>query len=205
MNYAIAETFLSFQGEGIHAGRRAYFLRMFGCPVKCPWCDSVFAWNGKPREFADEGQLACRAKNSRAEIAVITGGEPCAQNLTPLVTALKGCGLAVHLETSGTLEIPEIDGARFDWVTVSPKLFKRPKKEALSRADEVKLIVCSVGEICQYAEIAREAENAKAYWIIPEYSKSGDKELLEGICKFVEENGGRFRAGWQIHKNFNAR
>ena len=58
MNYAIAETFLSFQGEGIHAGRRAYFLRMFGCPVKCPWCDSVFAWNGKPREFADEGQLA---------------------------------------------------------------------------------------------------------------------------------------------------
>ncbi len=204
-SYPIAECFLSFQGEGIHYGRRAYFIRLFGCSVKCPWCDSKYAWSGEPNSILSASELAECAKQSGAELVIITGGEPCLHNLEPLLAELVARGLECNLETSGTLPIRESDGASFDWVALSPKLFSLPLEESLLRADELKMIVSDASEFVSYAKIADSAVNAKALWLEPEWSKATDRDLLEAIVEFVSKNGGRYRAGWQVHKNYFAR
>lgn len=201
--YPIAETFLSFQGEGAHCGRRAFFIRLFGCPVRCPWCDSVYAWRGNPPRFAYVDELVAEVVASRAEMVVLTGGEPCIHDVLPLVAALNARGISVHLETSGVLDIPESADARFAWVALSPKLFKLPLEKSLLRADELKLILSDISELERYLEFAQLAKNAKWIWLEPEWSKASDKVLLGKIVDFVKDKGGRFRAGWQVHKNYS--
>ena len=203
--YRVVETFLSFQGEGVHMGRRAFFIRLFGCNVKCVWCDSEYAWKGGFKECLDVAELVARVVESRAEIAVITGGEPCLHDLLPLVSGLAEVGVKCHLETSGTLPIVENGGVRFGWVALSPKLFMPPREDSLLRADELKMIVSDAAEIPNYVEIAERAVNASALWLEPEWSKAGDVGLLRAISGFVAARGGRYRAGWQMHKNYFVR
>ncbi len=204
-SYRVVETFLSFQGEGLHIGRRAFFIRLFGCNVKCAWCDSKYAWKGVCRECLDVAELVGRAAESRAEIVVITGGEPCLHDLSPLLSGLAEVGIKCHLETSGTSPIVEKDTARFDWVALSPKLFMPPREDSLLRADELKMIVSDAAEIPNYVAIAERAENASALWLEPEWSKADDVGLLRAISDFVVARGGRYRAGWQMHKNYFVR
>jgi organic radical activating enzyme len=72
----VHEQFYSFQGEGCHAGRAAYFIRLFGCPVHCPWCDSAGTWHPdftpKHIERLEVATLAAAAAASAAEFTVIT-------------------------------------------------------------------------------------------------------------------------------------
>lgn len=202
--YPVAEHFLSVQGEGCHMGRRAYFVRMFGCNVKCPWCDSKTAWQGNPAGEMSAGKILESAETSRAEIVVITGGEPCIHDLAPLLKLLNSAGLKVHLETSGTLPIVESDSARFDWIALSPKIFHPPLVETLLRADELKLIVSSPVELDAYSRIVS-ASRASSIWLHPEWSRAEDKSLLKALSDFVAKNGNPFRLGWQLHKNFFVR
>jgi hypothetical protein len=80
-----------------------------------------------------------------------------------------------------------------------------PLEENLIRADELKMIVSTVDELPEYAEIAKKAMNAKCLWLEPEWSKAQDVELLRGIADFVINTGGKFRCGWQMHKNYFVR
>ena len=112
----IHEQFYSFQGEGVHIGRAAYFIRTFGCPVHCPWCDSAGTWHPdyipeKVHRF-DVATLVQAVNETNAEFVVVTGGEPTVHNLSPLVDALHEVGLKAHLETSGAFPIK----GDFDWI-----------------------------------------------------------------------------------------
>ena len=205
MKYPLDETFFSVQGEGCHAGRRAYFARFFGCNVKCPWCDTRASWNGKPAMSMSAEEIGAEAGETHAEIAVITGGEPCLHDLSPLLKRLADAGIAAHLETSGTLEIRESDEAKFAWVALSPKLFAAPLESSLRRADELKFIVSDLCELDAYAPFADAATNAQAVWLHPEWTRRADQNLLDGLCDFVKSRGGKYRVGWQLHKCYFAR
>lgn len=137
----VHEQFHSWQGEGVHLGRSAYFIRLFGCPVHCPWCDSAGTWHPeyvpKNVEKASVSELVDKAKASGADFVVVTGGEPAIHDLRELTQLLRDTGLPVHLETSGAFEIR----GKFDWITLSPKWQKLPLAENLSRASEFKIIV----------------------------------------------------------------
>ena len=113
--------------------------------------------------------------------------------------------IACHLETSGTLRLTESEGLKFAWVALSPKLFALPTDENLERADELKMIVSDVSELPLYEKIAQKAINAQCLWLEPEWSKVSDKHLLQAIADFVVSRGGRYRAGWQMHKNYFVR
>ena len=202
--YPVSESFLSFQGEGLHMGRKAYFVRLFGCNVRCPWCDTKYSWQLKPERSEAASELAAAAARAKPEFAVITGGEPCIYDLSPLLAELKARSIAAHLETSGTEEI-KTGGSRFDWITLSPKLFNKPSAESLRLADELKFVIASPDDLPQYAEFVELAPNAKAAWLQPEFSRSGDRELLGAIADFVSERGGIFRAGAQLHRLYFAR
>lgn len=198
----IHEQFYSFQGEGLHAGRAAYFIRTFGCPVHCPWCDSAGTWHPdyipeKIQKF-DESTLVKAARATEAGFVVVTGGEPAIHDLAPLVNALHGAGVKAHLETSGAFPIK----GDFDWITLSPKRWKLPLEENLSRADEFKIIVDAKDAIEEYTSLLTPGE--RPVWLHPEWSKHEDREILNAITDWVKHHGAPYRAGWQMHKPYRA-
>lgn len=100
----VHSTFLTIQGEGPFAGRRAYFIRLAGCNLQCPGCDTEYT-DGR-KEITDweiMSKVVDETENNRSTVIVITGGEPFRQHLLPLVNILYENGYTVQIETNGTL------------------------------------------------------------------------------------------------------
>jgi organic radical activating enzyme len=136
----VVETFHSLQGEGLHAGRSAFFLRLAGCDVGCPWCDTKHSWPEAAHPRRPLEDLAAEAQTARdagAAFVVVTGGEPLQHPLAALCAALAPLGLPLHLETSG---VGRLSG-RFDWITLSPKPHRPPGEELLAACHELKVVV----------------------------------------------------------------
>lgn len=199
----IHECFYTWQGEGVHSGKAAFFIRTFGCPVKCPWCDSAGTWHPdyvpeKVDKYTPH-ELAAMARVHPCEFVVITGGEPAIHDLYPLTTALKEVSLVSHLETSGGFEIK----GDFSWVTVSPKWWKMPLKENIERADEIKIIVEDETTIDRWMEEIGDFIHAKPVWLNPEWSQRDNPKVLKSISEKIKNSGKPFRAGYQLHKLYN--
>ncbi|WP_375272319.1 7-carboxy-7-deazaguanine synthase [Sphingomonas sp.] len=151
MSYAVKEMFLTLQGEGVQAGRRAVFVRFAGCNLWsgreadraraiCRFCDTDFvgtdgAGGGK---FADADALVAAVAGfwgpeRERRFVVLTGGEPMLQVDDALVDALHAAGFEIAIESNGTLPVhPGID-----WVCISPKA----GSETVQRSgDELKLV-----------------------------------------------------------------
>jgi organic radical activating enzyme len=136
----VVETFHSLQGEGLHAGRSAFFIRLGGCSVGCSWCDTKHSWPAgvhPQRSLAELTAEAQAAAAAGAAFVVITGGEPLHHDLTPLCDALAAAELPLHLETSG---VDPLSG-RFAWITLSPKAHRPPTAALLGVCDELKVVV----------------------------------------------------------------
>ena len=208
MNYPVYERFYTWQGEGVHLGRAAYFIRLYGCPQACPWCDSAGTWH---RDYRPDGvtlmgaaELAevVRAESPDGAVVVITGGEPILFDLNPLTDALHALSRRVHIETSG---IAPLHGA-LDWVTLSPKPFGQPPlPEVVALADEVKIIVHEPGDIQAGLDTLTGLREDAVIWLHPEWSKARERDLtvLNAITQAVKENP-RLRAGYQMHKLYRA-
>jgi len=135
------EIFASVQGEGLRQGEPTIFVRLAGCNRRCDFCDTKKAWRGgreTPVERIVE-KIGRLRLDSPTEWVCLTGGEPLAQDVGPLVRRLREEGLKVQVETNGTFP-PEPEA---DWLTVSPK---PPDYDVhpgfLKRSREVKLVVC---------------------------------------------------------------
>ena len=151
MAYAVKEMFLTLQGEGVQAGRRAVFVRFAGCNLwsgreqdrataVCRFCDTDFVGTDGAggAKFADAAALAQAAvgfwgPGETARFVVLTGGEPMLQVDDLLVDALHAVGFEIAIESNGTLPVhPGID-----WVCISPKA----GSDVVQRhGDELKLV-----------------------------------------------------------------
>lgn len=143
--YRVNEIFYTLQGEGAHSGIPAVFVRLSGCNLRCPWCDTEFA---DYREMSADEVVAevCSLydlQNSRRKMVVLTGGEPSLQVDKPLVDALHAAGFYICIETNGTHPLPE----GIDWITCSPKETSLQHSAvsgqaplALKRVNEVKVV-----------------------------------------------------------------
>ena len=199
----IHECFYTWQGEGFHVGKAAYFIRTFGCPVKCPWCDSAGTWHPdyvpeKVDKFSPQ-ELVEKAQQYPCEFVLITGGEPAIHNLKPLTAALNKAGLDSHLETSGGYEIK----GDFAWITVSPKWWKMPLKENIEKADEIKIIVEDETTIERWMDEISDFINTEHVWLNPEWTQRNNAEVLKSISMTIKKYGSPFRAGYQMHKLYN--
>lgn len=149
MSYAVKEMFLTLQGEGAQAGRRAVFVRMAGCNLwsgrerdrataHCTFCDTDFVGiDGENGGRYDAAALAARASALWGDLpgrfVVVTGGEPMLQIDGALIDALHDGGFEIAVETNGTL--PTADG--IDWICVSPKAGTQVVQR---RGNELKLV-----------------------------------------------------------------
>ena len=141
----VVETFHSLQGEGLHSGRSAFFLRLAGCDVGCPWCDTKHSWpeeNHPRRAVGELARQALEATHQGAAFVVVTGGEPLQHDLGPLCSALQDVA-PLHLETSGVHTL----SGRFDWITLSPKRHAPPRPKLLARCQELKVVVAEEADL----------------------------------------------------------
>lgn len=142
-NLFVKEIFPTLQGEGLLTGSPAAFVRLAGCNLKCWFCDTDFEGGERftvPRLIEAVKEI-CPPSSFRSRLVVLTGGEPLAQNIGPLVTSLLGHKFRVQIETAGTLwqnlpEHPDLD------IVLSPKTPKL-HSQARTRATAWKYIIDS--------------------------------------------------------------
>jgi 7-carboxy-7-deazaguanine synthase len=104
----ITEIFASVQGESSRVGLPTVFVRLTGCPLRCVWCDTEYAFSGG--ETRSVGDVVDEVLPHGLAHVCVTGGEPLAQKgCLALMTALCDAGLSVSLETSGALDIAAVD------------------------------------------------------------------------------------------------
>ena len=104
----ISEIFYSLQGESLTVGIPTLFIRLTGCPLRCSYCDTEYAFSGGERMTIDD-ILKC-AEDHKASYVTVTGGEPLAQNrCLDLLHNLCDAGYRVSLETGGAHDISEVD------------------------------------------------------------------------------------------------
>jgi 7-carboxy-7-deazaguanine synthase len=104
----ITEIFFSIQGESTHAGRPCVFVRLTGCPLRCTWCDTAYAFHGGTERSLDS--ILREVESYGCRLVEITGGEPLAQpEVHALISALADRGHRVLIETSGALDITPVD------------------------------------------------------------------------------------------------
>jgi 7-carboxy-7-deazaguanine synthase len=142
----VSELYRSIQGESSQAGRPCAFIRLTGCPLRCVWCDSEFAFYGGRRMAIEE--IVSEVALMDVRLVEVTGGEPLAQPAClPLLTALCDAGYEVLLETSGALDIAPVDARVIKIVDVKcpgsgEEQANRPENlDVLGLRDEIKFVL----------------------------------------------------------------
>jgi 7-carboxy-7-deazaguanine synthase len=144
----VTETFVSIQGEANAVGWPSLFIRLTGCPLRCVYCDTQYAFHGGEWKTLDELLDVARASGVRH--VCVTGGEPLAQKpCVELLARLCDAGFDVSLETSGALDVSPVD-ARVsrvvDLKTPGSGEERRNRLEnldVLAARDQVKFVLCS--------------------------------------------------------------
>ncbi len=189
----LMEQFYTLQGEGAFSGQAAYFIRLAGCDVGCVWCDVKESWDAEQHPRIPVEDIVAAAAAHPARIAVITGGEPAIYDLNPLCDALHRLGFRVHIETSGAYPLL----GSFDWITVSPKKFKRPLPSVCAQADELKVIVFNKSDFDWAEQHAALCMDDCLRLLQPEWDKS--EAMTPLIIDYVKAHP-RWRVSLQTHK-----
>jgi 7-carboxy-7-deazaguanine synthase len=200
------EIFRSIQGEGRNCGRARTFIRLSGCNLHCVWCDTPYTWNWIGSDFAhvrdkpdapnkfdpkqealqlSADEICANVATQRSEGIVITGGEPLMQRvaLPELIDALKrdDPGVAIEVETNGSIAPPPALSRRVDLFMVSPKLAHSGNAAPIALKPEVlgqyaalpsayfKFVARNVGDVAVVSALAAEIGIPPArIYIMPE-------------------------------------
>jgi len=144
----ITEIFFSLQGETRTVGLPTVFVRLTGCPLRCVYCDTAYAFKGG--ELMTLEEINNTVANYGAKYVTVTGGEPLAQpNCLPLLTQLCDAGYNVSLETSGAIDVSAVDPRVvkiLDLKTPGSKEMARnlySNLDHLTAQDQVKFVICN--------------------------------------------------------------
>lgn len=195
--YPIVETFHSVQGEGLWTGTSAFFIRLAGCDVGCPWCDTKISWSTKPHGIIAIEELQQQAQAAQPFMVVITGGEPLMHDLTPLTQALTQAGLRLHLETSGAHGL----SGQFDWISLSPKRFKPPQPEIYNCVHELKVVIANPEDLAWAETQALLVPQTTVKLLQPEWTSDESQQL---VFDYVKQHP-NWRLSLQTHKFLGVR
>lgn len=157
----LTETFVSIQGEADAVGWPSFFIRLTGCPLRCRYCDTGYAFHGG--EWREIAGLVAAARDSGVRHVCVTGGEPLAQRAClELLTALCDAGLEVALETSGAMDVAPVDprvSRVVDLKTPDSGEAARNRLQnldLLGPRDQLKVVVCSRADYEWARDLLRE-------------------------------------------------
>jgi 7-carboxy-7-deazaguanine synthase len=196
ISYPVMEHFYTLQGEGVHTGRAAYFIRLGGCDVGCVWCDVKDSWDANAHPLMTTGDIVSTAAQYNGRIAVITGGEPAMHDLTDLCSKLHEAGFKTHIETSGAHPL----SGGLDWVTLSPKKFKAPLNDSMGKANELKVVVFHPSDLKWAEEHAAKVAPGCRLFLQPEWSKR--EKITPLIIDYIKDHP-EWQLSLQTHKYIN--
>jgi 7-carboxy-7-deazaguanine synthase len=143
----ISEIFFSLQGETSRVGLPTAFVRLTGCPLRCVYCDTAYAFHGGESRTLDSILTEVAAFQTR--YVTVTGGEPLAQkSCLTLLKALADCGYSVSLETSGAIDVSGVDLRVSKILDIKTPASGEVEKNMwgnlthLTQQDEIKLVLC---------------------------------------------------------------
>lgn len=197
----VHETFqTTIQGEGYWVGTPVDFIRLAGCPVGCPWCDTGYANGGVglPRQLRSFEELIAELRSPRV---VISGGEPFIYSQLPaLINSIEATGRRVSIETSGSFWQPISDAV---WITLSPKHHvssNYPVVEKMwERANEIKLVIETGKELEFYADYLT-AQPAIPVFLQPEWTQ---RDRTFPVVLDLLKQYPYYRLSVQLHKWLN--
>lgn len=200
----ITEIFYSLQGESSNVGRPTAFVRLTGCPLRCQYCDSAYAFSGG--EHIAVEAIVEAVDRFPTRLVTVTGGEPLAQrSAVPLMEALLDAGYQVSIETSGALDVSVVDkrvSIVMDLKTPGSLESHRndyDNLKHLSQKDQIKFVICNESDYIwakskchEYGLIGRVGD----VLFSPESSDMLARELAEWIL----QDGLDVRMQMQLHK-----
>lgn len=192
-SFPIMEYFYSIQGEGVFVGQPSFFIRMGGCDVGCVWCDVKDSWDADKHPKISIDSLLEEAIKYPSRLVIITGGEPAMYDLTELTKKFKEAGYRVHIETSGAYPLV----GEFDWITFSPKKFKKPLEDVAKMANELKIVVFNKSDIKWAEEHQKLVSSDCKLFLQPEWDKRNISEKI--VFNYVLTNPNWF-VSLQTHK-----
>ncbi len=186
----ITEIFLSLQGEALDAGWPTVFVRLTGCPLRCAYCDTAYAFHGGTWWEIDD-ILAEVAKHGVRHVCV-TGGEPLAQKrCLGLLQRLCDAGYAVSLETSGALDVSQVDARVSRVVDVKTPGSKEEARnrwenlDALNPHDQLKFVLCGRDDYEWARALVHEKKLHErcTVWFSPSKSELDPRALADWIVE----------------------
>ncbi len=199
----INEIFFSLQGESSRVGLPTVFVRLTGCPLRCGYCDTAYAFHeGKSRAQAD---VLAEVATHATRYVCVTGGEPLAQrSCLSLLTALCDAGYSVSLETSGAIDIAEVDLRVSRIVDIkTPGSLESEKNRweniaLLTAQDEVKFVITNEAD---YFWAKAVTEEKKLTAICPVlFSPSYGEVTPEQLATWILRDRVSVRMQVQLHK-----
>ena len=195
MKYPVVEIFQSIQGEGAFIGVPCNFIRLAGCNLSCPWCDTDFSVFETKSTSVIVAQL-----DFSLPLTVITGGEPLIHPVDELISAIdKKCGKyhTVAIETNGTKPTPSAKNHYAAlWITCSPKPQTKYSIHPDCRYNELKYVVDGTLQM-EDLKIG-DQDIACTVWLQPEGSHM--QSSWKKCYAMVQKNPKRLRVGVQLHK-----
>jgi len=199
----ITEIFLSLQGESNTVGLPTVFIRLTGCPLRCQYCDTAYAFHGG--EWMALDAIAGQVSAYQVSYVTVTGGEPLAQKpCIPLLKQLCDLGYRVSLETSGALDIAKVDQRVIkvmDLKTPSSGESARNRYEnidQLRQGDQVKFVLCDKDDYEWAKQQISRYDLAERCEVL--FSPSHDQLDARMLADWVVEDRLPVRFQIQLHK-----
>jgi 7-carboxy-7-deazaguanine synthase len=187
----VTEIFHSLQGETSTVGLPTVFVRLTGCPLRCGYCDTAYAFSGG--ELIDIATIVARVTAYGTRHVTVTGGEPLAQpGCRALLELLADAGLRVSLETSGALDIGDVDPRVVrvvDIKTPGSGEVERNRWEniaLLACHDQIKFVICSAADYAWVLDVVERhglLERVDEVLFSPSYGELSATELAEWILR----------------------
>lgn len=186
----ISEIFFSLQGETSRVGLPTVFVRLTGCPLRCAYCDTAYAFSGGQNMTL--AAILEAVASYGAQYVTVTGGEPLAQkNCLPLLRELCDAGYSVSLETGGALDVSGVDARVSKVLDIKTPASGEVEKnlwsnlEHLTVHDEIKFVLCDEADY-QWAKHVlheRELEKRCAVLFSPAQGQLAAKDVAEWILR----------------------
>jgi 7-carboxy-7-deazaguanine synthase len=199
----ISEIFLSLQGESTTVGLPTVFVRLTGCPLRCQYCDTEYAFRGG--EYLEANAVVARVAAYQVSHVTVTGGEPLAQPAClPLLSRLCDAGYQVSLETSGALDVSQVDTRVMKVMDLktpaSGELDKNRYQnlDCLTPRDQVKFVICDRGDYDWARRILDEYHLPGRCEVL--FSPSAGQQNATRLAEWLLEDRLPVRFQLQLHK-----
>ncbi|HAU9809851.1 TPA: 7-carboxy-7-deazaguanine synthase QueE [Legionella pneumophila] len=199
----ITEIFHSLQGESVTVGLPTVFVRLTGCPLRCQYCDTAYAFSGG--EVVEIDDILNKVASYQCQHVCVTGGEPLAQpGCVPLLSKLCDAGYSVSLETSGARDIASVDQRVMIVMDLKTPDSKEADKNLLSNlnflkpTDQIKFVLCSRNDYEWACSMLSEYQLAERVQLL--FSPSWNQLNPADLANWIIQDKLPVRFQLQLHK-----